>query len=370
MHPRVTGESRSEVIPPVGKLPPPRASAEPATPRETVVDDPFVAFMSAAGFDSSFRFPARHPFSVRSAHVRPVSPVRLDTATAHGPRCLLIWKSARHHGAAAYRPPPDGVEFPDSNAAIGVASPPWATPSRSSPPNKPELIRNFFFIFFYFGKHAGHPRHLRRRPTGYSWARRCSSVHGAQRWSPSSSPRSPVQIVVNVVRGLMYIPRIECPLMTRSVSVCPPETSRTASFRCFPSHLRGGLVAQDHAQSACSGCTRAQHDAFVLRAVAVDLDARGGRRHRPRNRNADRTTRAGGMRHHSQRIRFFPVIFAPRDMAVRGGSPPIARRISKPTLGRQTLSERAHVAHAKTGPFSSVSRPSLTGVPAGSLSGG
>src|SRR3954454_12278401 len=86
-------EIEVEVIPPGGQAPPLRASAEPGQPRETGVDDPFVALMSQL-LDSAFTIPGtkiRFGFDPLIGLIPGVG----DTATALT-SLLLIWKSARH----------------------------------------------------------------------------------------------------------------------------------------------------------------------------------------------------------------------------------------------------------------------------------
>ena len=91
MNPDEAREIEVEIIPPGGKLPPPRASAEPG--KAAGVDDPFLALMSQL-LDSAFTIPGtkiRFGFDPLIGLIPGVG----DTATALT-SLLLIWKSARH----------------------------------------------------------------------------------------------------------------------------------------------------------------------------------------------------------------------------------------------------------------------------------
>ena len=91
MDPEEAREIEVEIIPPGGKVPPPRASAEPG--KAAGVDDPFLALMSQL-LDSAFTIPGtkiRFGFDPLIGLIPGVG----DTAAALT-SLLLIWKSARH----------------------------------------------------------------------------------------------------------------------------------------------------------------------------------------------------------------------------------------------------------------------------------
>src|SRR3954469_13104411 len=94
MNPEEAREIEVEVIPPGGKVPPPpRASADPAEPRVTGTDDPFLALMSRL-LDNAFVIPGtkiRFGFDPLIGLIPGIG----DTATALT-SLLLIWKSAQH----------------------------------------------------------------------------------------------------------------------------------------------------------------------------------------------------------------------------------------------------------------------------------
>jgi hypothetical protein len=92
MDPEEAREIEVEIIPPGGKVPPPRASAEPG--QAAGVDDPFLALMSQL-LDSAFTIPGtkiRFGFDPLIGLI----PFGVGDTAAALTSLLLIWKSARH----------------------------------------------------------------------------------------------------------------------------------------------------------------------------------------------------------------------------------------------------------------------------------